>query len=113
MVTLLVVCLITIASIPVITKKKRSFSNANGYWACTRNSEGNYVYYDKLNPHGDANNPDTWKLTNTDSCTFKPPLNAERFTLTVIGGGGGNASDSPNVQSLGGNGGYGAVVIEW
>ena len=113
MVTLLVVCLITIASIPVITKKKRSFSNANGYWAFTRNSEGNYVYYDKLNPHGDANNPDTWKLTNTDSCTFKPPLNAERFTLTVIGGGGGNASDSPNVQSLGGNGGYGAVVIEW
>ena len=36
LITLLIVCLITLASVPVITKKHRALnSNANGMWMCT------------------------------------------------------------------------------
>ena len=39
--------------------------------------------------------------------------NASPGTSYGAGGGGGNASDTPGVFSKGGNGGYGAVIVEW
>lgn len=91
LITLLIVCLITLASIPVLTKKKRSPNElASGKWMCTLNSEGQYVVYSSQDPHGDINNPDTWRTTSSSSgCTFVPPQNAKNFGVTVIGGGGG------------------------
>ena len=90
LITLLIVCLITLASIPVLTKKRRDLSDGSkGMWICTRNSSGNYVYWNKSNPVGDKDNPDTWQLTNTDSCIFTPPVRQGRFSITMIGGGGG------------------------
>ena len=91
LITLLIVCLITLASIPVLTKKKRSPNElASGKWMCTLNSEGQYVVYSSQDPHGDINNPDTWRTTSSSTgCTFVPPQNAKNFGVTVIGGGGG------------------------
>ncbi len=90
LITLLIVCLITLASIPVITKKKRDQNNyATGTWMCTKNTEGKYVVYNSVSPKGDVNNPDTWNLSQEgEGCTFYPPLNTRNFAITVIGGGG-------------------------
>ena len=97
LITLLIVCLITLATIPVLTKKRRDLSDGHkGMWICTRNSSGNYVYWDKSNPVGEKDNPDTWQLTNTDSCVFTPPVRQGRFSITMIGGGGGGG----NAESL-------------
>lgn len=91
LITLLIVCLVTLASIPVLTKKKRNPNEyASGQWMCTKNSSGQYVYYTSSDPQGDVQRPDTWKtLPNATSCTFVPPQNAKNFGVTVIGGGGG------------------------
>ncbi len=99
LITLLIVCLITLASIPVLTKKRRDLSDGSkGMWICTRNSNGNYVYWDKSNPVGDKDNPDTWQLTNTDSCIFTPPVRQGRFSITMIGGGGGGGDAESTYQ---------------
>ncbi len=111
LITLLIVCLITLASIPVLTKKRRTVSDgAHGQYICTLNSEGDYVEYYSETSSGDINNPDTWDLvqgtgytdvvyllnSNNQSyrkerhrCRFVAPLNARNFNVTVIGGGAG------------------------
>ena len=91
LITLLIVCLITLASIPVLTKKKRSVNElASGKWMCTLNSTGQYVVYSSSDPHGDIKDPDTWRVSsNQRNCTFIPPQNAKNFGVTIIGGGGG------------------------
>ena len=93
LITLLIVCLITLASIPILTKKRRNLDEGQrGMWICSRNSAGQYVYWDKNNPVGQKDNPDSWVTTN--KCVFTPPAGADRFSLTVIGGGGGGGSAS-------------------
>ena len=99
LITLLIVCLITLASVPVITKKKRDPKNstATGTWMCTKNKDGNYVVYSSNNATStmDKNNPKTWTvLEGATSCTFTPPMNAKNFTMTLIGGGGGGRDGS-------------------
>ena len=111
LITLLIVCLITLASIPILTKKKRTLSDgAHGQYYCTLNSEGDYVEYYSETSSGDIKDPDTWDLvrgtgyTDTvtllnssgqpytkerDRCRFVAPLNARNFNVTVIGGGAG------------------------
>ena len=93
LITLLIVCLITLASIPVLTKKKRNIAEGiSGKWMCTRNTSGQYVVYDLANPSGRIDDPDTWALSqNGAGCTFTPPVNAKNFGITVVGGGGGGA----------------------
>lgn len=101
LITLLIVCLITLASIPVLTKKKRDVdkSGPRGMWICTRNSSGQYVYWDMQDPHGVKDDPDTWRVT--DKCSFTPPSGAARFSLTVVGGGGGGGdAQSTNVSMV-------------
>ena len=45
LITLLIVCLITLASIPILTKKRRNMEAGHrGTWICSRNSAGEYVY---------------------------------------------------------------------
>lgn len=101
MITLLIVCLITLASIPVLTKKKRSVNElASGKWMCTLNSEGRYVVYSSSDPHGDIKDPDTWRVSsNQTNCTFIPPQNAKNFGVTIIGGGGGGHDGVNTVQT--------------
>ena len=106
LVTLLIVCLITLASIPVLTKKKRTVAHgASGKYMCTvlpayvykkknifskgeASIEYKYVYYNSQAPVGDINNPSTWAVADGDHCKFVPPLNAKNFGVTLIGGGG-------------------------
>ncbi len=91
LITLLVVCLITLASIPVLTKKKRTTSaSEHGRWMCTLNSQGKHVVW-STNSSGSIDNPDSWDLADSDSCTFVPPINARNFAISLSGGGGGGA----------------------
>ena len=102
LITLLIVCLITLASIPILTKKKRQITDGgSGQWICTLapqyDKDGNitsykHVYYNSQTSEGDINDPSTWELAGDgSSCTFTPPLQAKNFGVTVIGGGGGGA----------------------
>lgn len=91
LITLLIVCLITLATVPVLTKKKRDTRNVSGMWMCSRKADGTYVYWSNIENSGDITNPETWQPTNTDSCTFVPSINAKNFVVTIIGGGGGGA----------------------
>ena len=98
LITLLIVCLITLASIPVLTKKKRNITQgATGQYICTKIPLYNndkitgykYVYYDSRTSEGDINDPSTWEVSGDgSSCKFVPPLNAKNFGVTLIGGGG-------------------------
>ena len=84
LITLLIVCLITIASIPILTKKKRQISNTpRGLWMCTRAESGQHYFY--------SSTTGSWTASG-DSCVFTPPPNARNFEITAIGGGGGGAS---------------------
>ena len=82
---LLVVSLITIAAIPVITKKKRDSSQSvHGEWVCYLNNAGQHVT--KMTANGKT-------TTSTgSSCTFAPPGRAQNFSVKVVGGGGGGAA---------------------
>ena len=93
LITLLVVCLITLASIPILTKKKRvSDSSVHGKWICTLNSRNQHVFWSSKTSGGDINNADTWNLSNNgNSCVFIPPMNARNFAVSLSGGGGGGA----------------------
>ena len=119
LITLLIVCLITLASIPILTKKKRSSNElTSDKWICTLNSIGEYVVYNSSDSHGDIKHPNTWNLSqNGKGCTFVPPQNAKNFGVTVIGGcGGGTGSDDCDTAlncGVGGKGASGAVIIEW
>ncbi len=94
LITLLIVCIITLASIPVLTKKRRNLSadSSHGKWICTRNSEGQTVFWLDNTSSGDPDNPDTWDKAGNNECKFVPPLNARNFAVTIAGAGGGGAS---------------------
>ena len=88
LITLLIVSLITIATIPVITKKTRTKEN-HGKWICTRNAAGKHIQW-TTGASGDAENSNSWTVTG-DSCSFTPPSQARNFNITAVGGGGGGA----------------------
>ena len=97
LITLLIVCLIVLASIPVLTKKRRAVQHgANGRWICTQNSLGQLVHWQDKTSTGDENNPDEWEL----GCKFVPPVNARNFAITVIGSGGGGASGISEIKKV-------------
>ncbi len=109
LITLFIVCLIVIASIPVLTKKRRSSEAQNhGKWVCTLNEQGKHTVWTKSS--------NEWVETG-DSCTFTPPLNARNFAVSAVAGGGGggggaNGSETDNWGN-GGDGAPGAVIIQW
>lgn len=79
-------------------------------WICTRNSQGQYVYYDNRSPKGDINNIDSWTATGTDSCTFTSGSRPYKYGITVIGGGGGGGGGQSSDDNTGGGGGGGDSV---
>lgn len=85
---LLVISLITIASIPVITKKKRVIgTGVHGRWACTLNEQGQHMVF------GSEQNPYGW-IVSGDQCYFNPPRDARNFAVSAVGAGGGGAGSS-------------------
>ncbi len=85
---LLIISLITIASIPVITKKKRiAETSTHGRWMCTLNDQGQHKVY------GSEANPSGWVVSG-DKCQFLVPRGARGFVVSAIGGGGGGGGSS-------------------
>lgn len=113
LVTLLIVCLITVASIPVITKKKRvkkEQSNIHGAFACywdesQQNLIGKYLINGEVTDADivtDDKEQETIRYFNKagrqqtktqarSGCVFNPPAGARNFVVTIVGGGGGGA----------------------
>ena len=88
LITLLVVCVITIASVPVITKKHRAkFNLPHGVYACYWNGDNLVAKYS-------INGKDSDGKVVYDSeegryaCEFNPPTGAKNFVATIVGGGG-------------------------
>ena len=70
-------CIITLASVPVLTKKKRKMSDApHGQWTCEYNEAGKHISYSQ-----DAPTP-----VEGDYCEFVPPARATNFTIQAVGG---------------------------
>ena len=85
---LLVISLITIASIPVISQKKRVIGTAvHGRWACTLNEQGQHMVF------GSEQNPYGW-IVSGDQCYFNPPRDARNFAVSAVGAGGGGAGST-------------------
>lgn len=88
LITLLIVCIITLASIPVITKKHRNKFNGN-----EKLSTGKYFcYLDASGKHNfvsDIDGVETNGTSENDYCEFTPPVNAKDFIIMVSGGGAG------------------------
>lgn len=89
LITLLIVTILVLASVPVITKKKMIPSEPHGKWMCTLNAQGQYVTWETGDEN--MNNADSWKTTGKNYCEFKIPKNARNFAVTAAGGGGGGA----------------------
>lgn len=84
---LLVVSLITLATVPVVTKKKRDTAQGyNGRWVCYKSGNSHMVQQ--------TINGKTTTTNTGNSCTFVPPGKAKNFTVKAIGGGGGGAAGS-------------------
>ena len=94
LITLLVVCIITIASVPVITKKHRAQSSVpHGSYACYWNGDALVAKYTENKQVKDG------KIVFDEEegrygCEFEPPKGAKNFVMTVIGGGGGGAGSA-------------------
>ena len=90
LVALLVVSLITIATIPVITRKTR-IKEDHGRWMCTIDPQTGYHIQWSTGSTGDEQDANTWTNAGT-RCTFTPPAKARNFNITAVGGGGGGAA---------------------
>lgn len=97
LITLLIISIITIASIPIITKKKRTF-DGHGKWMCTLNAAGQHIMWTN-GAKGQANNPATWATTGANYCKFNAPKSARNFAITATAGGGGGAGADSTFKS--------------
>lgn len=92
LITLLIICVVAIASAPVITKKHRAKLNLpHGAFACYwdgnqliskyvingEESDGKVIYDNEEGRYG---------------CEFNPPVKAKNFVATIVGGGGGGSA---------------------
>ena len=93
LITLLIVCIITLASIPILTKKKRAMldNQRHGYYACYWDASGKLqakMMYNSVISDGKV----VWDAEEQRyGCEFNPPSGAKNFVATIIGGGGGGA----------------------
>lgn len=90
LITLLIVCLITLASVPVLTKKHRSKNKAetqsHGTYTCFLDGAGVYHFQSEIN--GIKNEG----VLDTDFCKFTPPSDGRDYTVVAIGGGAGGGA---------------------
>lgn len=87
LIALLVVSLITIATVPIVTKKKKDvISGYHGRWTCYM-LNGTHQITSTINGQ-------TTTTSSGSSCTFVPPGKAKNFSVKVIGAGGGGAAGS-------------------
>ncbi len=86
---LLIVSLITIATIPVITKKTR-MKEEHGRWMCTIDKNtGDHIQW-MTGSSVEASDSESWTVAGRN-CAFMPPSKAKNFSITAVGGGGGGA----------------------
>lgn len=92
LITLLIVAIITLATIPVITKKHRNKLNTkHGYFACYW-VNGNLISRYKENGNITSGEVKYDDENERYGCVFNPPAGARNYVVTVVGGGGGGAS---------------------
>ena len=92
LITLLIVCLIVLMTMPILTKKKRSLNELpHGEWICEYNENGQHSSWSQDSPT---------PVVHDDYCEFIPPTRAQNFTIKAVGGGGG------------GGAGYSALKLE-
>ncbi len=92
--TLLIVCLITLASIPILTKKVRAKKEQHhGVYACYWNGD-NLIARSVVDDQVIDGSIIFDKEENRNGCVFNPPPNAKNFVVTVVGGGGGGAGSA-------------------
>ncbi len=105
LVTMLIIALIILMTMPVITKRTPKGSGITGRWECKLNPEtGQYesitTIIDRKTGQPVADDPSNPKqeygrvAEDGKSCIFTPPKSARNFTVNVIGGGGGGAAGS-------------------
>ena len=91
MITLLVICVIAIASAPVITKKHKARINLpHGVYACYWNGDNLVAKY-IINGQESDGKVVFDSEEQRYGCEFNPPTNAKNFVATIVGGGGGGA----------------------
>lgn len=84
LITLLIVCLITLASVPILTKKKRTLEQIpHGEWTCILNENGQHESWSQDSPT---------PVVNNSYCEFVPPERAQNFIIKAVGGGGGGGA---------------------
>ena len=88
-ITLLIIALVALGTVPVLTKKSSSKSTGHGKWMCTLDSSGRHVKWE-TGDSGDPQDPSTW-TSQGSRCTFNVPKGANSFNVVVVGGGGGGA----------------------
>lgn len=94
LVTLLIVCLITIASIPILTKKVREKKEEHhGVYACYWNGD-NLIARSVVDDQVIDGSVMFDSEENRNGCVFNPPPNAKNFVVTIVGGGGGGAASA-------------------
>lgn len=86
LITMFVVMIVVLAASPVVTKKQIKNKRPHGVWECKLNE--NMEHYTVLTMEGET----PLKSNPSDHCEFAPQINAESYSITVIGGGGGGAS---------------------
>lgn len=84
LITLLIISVITIASIPVITKKKRNINDVpHGEWTCEINENGMHSSWSQDSPT---------PVVHSQYCEFIPPGRVTSFVVKAVGGGGGGGA---------------------
>lgn len=87
LIMLLIVSLLAIASIPVLTKKKRDIAYRGKYECYVNDQLALPIYFSKTT----IDDVSTIKA-EPNYCSFIPPLKAKNFKITLVGGGGGGAN---------------------
>ena len=86
LITLLVICVIAIASAPVITKKHKARINLpHGVYACYWNGDNLVAKY-IINGQESDGKVVFDSEEQRYGCEFNPPTNAKNFVATIVGG---------------------------
>ena len=100
LITLLIVSLITIATIPVITKKHRTQDRQkHGMYACYWN--GNSLVAKQMIDGTTTTGTTTYDSEEgREGCVFDPPAGAKNFVVTIVGGGGGGSGSGSSSRKI-------------